>query len=154
MASCPTGLHPSPLRAHGFDSREHGVASSRVHGAHQKAARIVGKLQQLVHLYSGQPYVRYRWRSNFLHVQGKGEEERQNRSRSSQGAQDIHVCMYGHTYSKTMDQPGKGCQSCSWSGEQGKLIFPCPRSRLLRIWSRDTGSQSRPASAYSSPYSG
>ena len=30
------------------------------------------------------------------------------------------------------------CQSCSWSAEQGKLIFPCPRSRL-RIWSRETG---------------
>ena len=26
-----------------------------------------------------------------------------------------------------------------WSAEQGKLIFPCPRSRL-RIWSRETGS--------------
>ena len=33
----------------------------------------------------------------------------------------------------------KGCQSCSWSAEQGKLIFPRPRSRL-RIWSRETGS--------------
>ena len=32
-----------------------------------------------------------------------------------------------------------GCQSCSWSAEQGKLIFPCPRSRL-RTWSRETGS--------------
>ena len=27
----------------------------------------------------------------------------------------------------------------SWSAEQGKLTFPCPRSRL-RIWSRETGS--------------
>ena len=27
----------------------------------------------------------------------------------------------------------------SWSAEQGKIIFPCPRSRL-RIWSRETGS--------------
>ena len=33
-----------------------------------------------------------------------------------------------------------GCQSCSsWSAEQGKLIFPCPRA-CLRIWSRETGS--------------
>ena len=32
----------------------------------------------------------------------------------------------------------KGCQSCSWSAEQGKWTFPCPRSRL-RIWSRETG---------------
>ena len=31
------------------------------------------------------------------------------------------------------------CQSCSWSAEQGKIIFPCPLSRL-RIWSRETGS--------------
>ena len=30
------------------------------------------------------------------------------------------------------------CQSCSWSTERGKWIFPCPRSRL-RIWSRETG---------------
>ena len=30
-------------------------------------------------------------------------------------------------------------QSCSWSAEQGKLIFPYHRSRL-RIWSRETGS--------------
>ena len=28
---------------------------------------------------------------------------------------------------------------CSWSAEQGKLIFPCSRS-CLRIWSRKTGS--------------
>ena len=30
-------------------------------------------------------------------------------------------------------------QPCSWSAQQGKLIFPCPRSRR-RIWSRETGS--------------
>ena len=30
-------------------------------------------------------------------------------------------------------------QSYSWSAEQVKLIFPCPRSRL-RIWSPETGS--------------
>ena len=29
--------------------------------------------------------------------------------------------------------------SCSWSAENGKWIFACPRSRL-RIWSRETGS--------------
>ena len=34
---------------------------------------------------------------------------------------------------------GYGCQSCSWSAEQGKLSFPCPRSRL-KIWSREMGS--------------
>ena len=37
------------------------------------------------------------------------------------------------------ESTGRGCQSCSWSAEQGKLTFRCPRSRL-RIWSRDTGS--------------
>ena len=34
---------------------------------------------------------------------------------------------------------GYGCQSCSWSAEQGESISPCPRSRL-RIWSREMGS--------------
>ena len=38
-----------------------------------------------------------------------------------------------------MDQPCKVCQSCLWSTEQGKWIFPCPRPRL-RIWPRETGS--------------
>ena len=42
-----------------------------------------------------------------------------------------HIAEYGST--------GQGCQSCSWSAEQGKLIFPCPRAGL-RIWSRETGS--------------
>ena len=52
----------------------------------------------------------------------------------------MYVCVYGYTYSKSMDYPDVvGYQSCSWSAEQGKLIFPCPRSRL-RIWSRETGS--------------
>ena len=41
-------------------------------------------------------------------------------------------------YSKSKDQPGKVCQSCLWSAEQGNIHFPCPRSRL-RIWSRETG---------------
>ena len=58
-----------------------------------------------------------------------------------------HIAEYGST--------GQGCQSCSWSAEQGKIIFPCPRA-CLRIWSRDTSSAlpsrvqpSRPASACS-----
>ena len=33
----------------------------------------------------------------------------------------------------------QGCQSCLWSAEQGKLLFPCPRSRQ-RIWSHETDS--------------
>ena len=43
----------------------------------------------------------------------------------------LYVCIVT-TYSK-------GCQSFSWSAEQGNIFFPCPRSRL-RIWSRETGS--------------
>ena len=46
--------------------------------------------------------------------------------------------LYGHTYSKNMDQPGKVANP-AWSAEQGKLIFPCPRSPL-KIWSSETGS--------------
>ena len=34
---------------------------------------------------------------------------------------------------------GYACQSCWWSVEQGKMFFPCPRSRL-RMWSREIGS--------------
>ena len=43
------------------------------------------------------------------------------------------------TYIAEYRSTGQGCQSCSWSAEQGKLIFPCPRT-CLRIWSRETGS--------------
>ena len=38
-----------------------------------------------------------------------------------------------------MDQSGMVDNPCSWSAEQGKLIFPCTRSHL-RIWFRETGS--------------
>ena len=49
---------------------------------------------------------------------------------------DVYImCMYGHTYSKSMINR-VGCQSCSWSAEQGKRIFPCPRTRL-KTWSCD-----------------
>ena len=37
----------------------------------------------------------------------------------------------------TRDRVMSGCQSCSWSAEQRKLVSPCPRSRL-RTWSRET----------------
>ena len=50
-----------------------------------------------------------------------------------------YICMYSHYFLQSMDQPGKGYQSCLWSAEQEKGIFPCARSRL-RIWSRETGS--------------
>ena len=49
------------------------------------------------------------------------------------------VCMYGHHIIAEYGSTGKGCQSCSWSAEQGKRTFPCPRA-CLRIWSRETGS--------------
>ena len=39
----------------------------------------------------------------------------------------------------SMDQPEHGCQSSSWSAQQGKIIFPCPPSRR-RIWSVEMGS--------------
>ena len=42
--------------------------------------------------------------------------------------------MYGHTYSKSMHQPGKVATPA-----RGQLIFPCLCSRL-RFWSRETGS--------------
>ena len=46
--------------------------------------------------------------------------------------------MYGHHIQQDQGSTGQGCKSCPRSPEQGKLIFPCPRSRL-RTWSRETG---------------
>ena len=48
------------------------------------------------------------------------------------------VSMYGHTYSKSTDQPGKVLPILLVSDEQRKWICPSPRSRL-RILSRETG---------------
>ena len=42
------------------------------------------------------------------------------------------------TYSKSLGKSGKVANPARGSAEQGKLIFPCPRSRL-RIWLRETG---------------
>ena len=47
--------------------------------------------------------------------------------------------MCSHTYSKSMDQPGKAANPPHGQLNRRKIIFPCPRSRL-RIWSRETGS--------------
>ena len=47
--------------------------------------------------------------------------------------------MYGHTYSKSMDQPGKVANPARGQLNREKGIFPCPCS-CLRIWSRETGS--------------
>ena len=52
----------------------------------------------------------------------------------------VCVCRYGHTYVKSKDQPGKVANLARGQlNEQGKWIFPCPRSRL-RIRSREMGS--------------
>ena len=48
------------------------------------------------------------------------------------------LCMVT-TYSKGKDQPGKVANPARGQLEQGKCIFPRPRSRL-RMWSRGTGS--------------
>ena len=47
-----------------------------------------------------------------------------------------YVCMYGHTYSITMGQPGKVASPVCGQLNR-KIIFPCPCSRL-RICSRET----------------
>ena len=51
----------------------------------------------------------------------------------------MYVCIYSHTYSKSMDQPGKVANRARGQLNREKNIFPCPRSRL-RICSRETGS--------------
>ena len=49
--------------------------------------------------------------------------------------------MYGHTSSKSMDQPGKVANPArgQLNRKNEYFIFPCPRSRL-RTWSRETSS--------------
>ena len=54
----------------------------------------------------------------------------------------INVCNNVYmviTFSRQGINGVNGCQSCSWTAEQGKLTFVCSCSRL-RIWSRKTGS--------------
>ena len=66
----------------------------------------------------------------------------------------VYVCMYGHAYSKSMNQPGKVANPARGELNREYDFFPCPRSRL-KIWSRETASvvvPSRPASAGSPPY--
>ena len=62
--------------------------------------------------------------------------------------------MYGHTYSKSVDQPGKVLNPArSWSAEQRNEYFPVPvRAREFGLARRFR--QYRPASVCSSPYSG
>ena len=47
--------------------------------------------------------------------------------------------MYGHTFSRSKDQPGKVANPARGQLNGEKIIFFCPRSGL-RIWSRETGS--------------
>ena len=58
--------------------------------------------------------------------------------------------MYGHTYSKSKDQPGKVANPARGQLNRVNEYFPCPRS-CLKILSRETGSA---VPACSSPYSG
>ena len=52
----------------------------------------------------------------------------------------VHVYIGMYIWSSYVAEYGStGCQSCSWSAEKEKLMFPCPRARL-RFWSRETGS--------------
>ena len=61
--------------------------------------------------------------------------------------------MYGKTYSKSMDQPGKVANTARGELNTEKYVFPVPvRAREFDLARRVR--QSRPASASSSPYSG
>ena len=64
-----------------------------------------------------------------------------------------HICMYGRTYSKSMDQPSKVANPArgqlNRQNEYSPVHVPAWEFGLAR-WFR----QSRPASACSSPYSG
>ena len=46
----------------------------------------------------------------------------------------IYVCMYDHTYSKSMDQPGKVANPARGQLNRENEYFP------VRVWSRETGS--------------
>ena len=48
--------------------------------------------------------------------------------------------MYGHTYSKSMDQPGKVASPACGQLNRKNEYFPVRVRSCLRIWSRETGS--------------
>ena len=48
--------------------------------------------------------------------------------------------MYGHTYSKSVDQPGKIANSARGQLNRKNEYFPVRVRSCLRIWSRETGS--------------
>ena len=55
----------------------------------------------------------------------------------------MYVGMHGHTYSKSIDQPGKVANPARGQLDMEIDISLCPRSRLV-IWSRETGSSVPP----------
>ena len=63
------------------------------------------------------------------------------------------LCMYGHTYSKSMDQPGKVASPVRGQLNSRNEYFPV-RVRAWEFGLAGRVRQSRPASACSSPYSG
>ena len=79
----------------------------------------------------------------FGNITGNGSNTDISELRAKTNTNNDHsattALLHGHTYIKSMDQSGMVCQSCSWSVEQEKIIFPCPCA-CLRIWSRKTGS--------------
>ena len=44
---------------------------------------------------------------------------------------NVHV--YGHHIYSRLGINRYSCQSCSWSAEQEKIFFPCPRSPLENL---------------------
>ena len=65
----------------------------------------------------------------------------------------VCVCMYSHTYSKSMDRPGKIANPSRGQLNRKNEYFPvCVRAGEFSLARRVR--QSRPASASSSPYSG
>ena len=51
-----------------------------------------------------------------------------------------YACMYGNTYSKSMDQLGKFVNPARGQQNRGNEYFPVPIHSRLRIWSRETRS--------------
>ena len=65
----------------------------------------------------------------------------------------MYACMDDHTYSKSMDQPGKVANPARGQLNRKNEYFPVP-VRASEFGLARRFRQSRPASACSSPYSG
>ena len=72
-----------------------------------------------------------------IHAYHGGKRDRWLVGRKRTGI--MYVCMYGHTYSKSMDQPGNVASPARGQLNRKNKYCPVPRS-CLRIWSRETGS--------------